>query len=144
MITPRYDDLPLLPHDDRRVIRCHCCDLVQFKSPSGLCVRSHQSLEPSPLPPLVTIKRTPIKAFYRPFYDFAFAVRLCRIAAGMTQRQACSEIGVPRTWLSKVECGRAVPLLRTVERLAPVLHVSPAELVQVAMVLGSDCARERA
>ena len=128
--------------DDRRVIRCHCCNLVQFKSPSGLCVKSHRPLEPPP--PQSAPKLVPIRGFYRPFYDFAFAVRLCRIAAGITQRQACAEIGVPRTWLSKIEGGRVVPLWRTVERLAPVLSVTPAELVQIAMVLGSDCARERA
>jgi DNA-binding XRE family transcriptional regulator len=127
--------------DDRRVIRCHCCNLVQFKSASGLCVKSHQPLEPVPPPPPAPVKLVPIGGFYRPFYDFAFAVRLCRIAVGMTQKQVCAEIGVPRTWISKIESGRAVPLWRTVERLAPVLHVSPAELVQVAMVLGSDCAR---
>jgi transcriptional regulator with XRE-family HTH domain len=48
----------------------------------------------------------------------------------MSQRQVAARMSVPRTYISKVENGRAVPTLTSLERLAAALSVQLSDLVQ--------------
>lgn len=137
MIIIRYDNLPSLPHENRAVIRCHCCHLVQFFSKSGLCVKSGQPLivlPPQSAPPIFQPAHHPAM-----HYDFPFAFRLCRIAAGLSQHVAAKRMGVQRTWLSKVECGGIrQPVLASAERFASAYGLPLGDVINIAQVLGEQ------
>lgn len=67
-----------------------------------------------------------------PKADLAFAVRLVRTARGKSQCQVATQMGIKRTYISKVERGFTEPNLRTVTRLSKALGIKPQGLVQIA------------
>jgi len=62
----------------------------------------------------------------------AVAVRIREIRSQrcLSQRQLAAKMEVPRTYISKVENGRALPTLASLERLAAALSVRLGDLVQ--------------
>jgi transcriptional regulator with XRE-family HTH domain len=48
----------------------------------------------------------------------------------LSQRQLASRMQVPRTYISKIENGKAVPTLGSLERLADALQVELSQLVR--------------
>jgi transcriptional regulator with XRE-family HTH domain len=62
----------------------------------------------------------------------AVAVRIREIRSQrcLSQRQLAAKMEVPRTYISKVENGRALPTLASLERLAVALSVQLGDLVQ--------------
>ncbi len=62
----------------------------------------------------------------------ARAVRRLRHDRSMSQRQLASRMQVPRTYISKIENGKAIPTLSSLERLANALELPVAALVQDA------------
>jgi transcriptional regulator with XRE-family HTH domain len=60
----------------------------------------------------------------------AAQVREIRRARHMSQRQLASRMQVPRTYISKIENGKAIPTLGSLERLADALEVGVHQLVR--------------
>jgi len=62
----------------------------------------------------------------------AAQVRDIRKARHLSQRQLASRMQVPRTYISKIENGKAIPTLGSLERLAEALEVDVSQLVRDA------------
>lgn len=62
----------------------------------------------------------------------AAQVRDIRRARHLSQRQLASRMQVPRTYISKIENGKAIPTLGSLERLATALGVGICHLVRDA------------
>ncbi len=65
-------------------------------------------------------------------------VREIRKARHMSQRQLASRMQVPRTYISKIENGKAIPTLSSLERLAAALGVEVRQLVRDARSLREE------
>lgn len=112
--------------DAREVLRCDHCSLVQFRTSNSLCRRCHKPLEQEepevPAPQLVI---APPPAQDENFgIDVASAVKMIRGSRRLSQRQLAGRMQVPRTYISKIENGKAVPTLSSLDRLANALEVS--------------------
>ncbi|ACO33033.1 DNA-binding protein [Acidobacterium capsulatum ATCC 51196] len=68
----------------------------------------------------------------KPGIDVARAVRDIRLGRKLSQRQLATRMQVPRTYISKIENGKAVPTLSSLERLAEALEVNICALLQDA------------
>jgi transcriptional regulator with XRE-family HTH domain len=62
----------------------------------------------------------------------AVQVREIRRARHLSQRQLAGRMQVPRTYISKIENGKAIPTLGSLERLANALEVNVCQLVRDA------------
>ncbi|MBB6142730.1 transcriptional regulator with XRE-family HTH domain [Silvibacterium bohemicum] len=117
----------------REVLRCEHCSLVQFRTTNSLCRRCHKPLEieePEPqLPQLVVASAAAVE---EDDIDVARAVRDIRHSRGMSQRQLAGRMLVPRTYISKIENGKAMPTLSSLERLAKALEVNICALLRDA------------
>jgi len=60
----------------------------------------------------------------------AAQVKDIRKARHLSQRQLASRMQVPRTYISKIENGKAIPTLGSLERLASALEVDICQLVR--------------
>lgn len=117
----------------REVLRCEHCSLVQFRTANSLCRRCHKPLEieePEPQTPhlVVASAATP----QQDDIDVARAVREIRQSRGLSQRQLAGRMQVPRTYISKIENGKAMPTLSSLERLANALEVDVCALLRDA------------
>jgi transcriptional regulator with XRE-family HTH domain len=61
--------------------------------------------------------------------DVAKAVRDLRHARNLSQRQLAARMQVPRTYISKIENGKAMPTLSSLERLASALEAEIGQLL---------------
>ncbi len=61
--------------------------------------------------------------------DVASAVRTLRREKGLSQRQLANRMEVPRTYISKIENGKALPTLSSLQRVATALEVSMGDLL---------------
>ena len=59
-------------------------------------------------------------------------MREIRRARHLSQRQLAGRMQVPRTYISKIENGKAIPTLGSLERLANALEVDMCHLVRDA------------
>jgi transcriptional regulator with XRE-family HTH domain len=64
--------------------------------------------------------------------DVARAVRDIRGSRNLSQRQLAGRMNVPRTYISKIENGKAMPTLSSLERLANALEVNICMLLRDA------------
>ena len=116
----------------REVLRCDFCSLVQFRTSNSLCRRCHKPLEieePEPLAPQLVGADVP-GAEPSDGIDVARAVRETRRERSLSQRQLAGRMQVPRTYISKIENGKAVPTLSSLERLAHALEVGVCDLLR--------------
>jgi len=79
------------------------------------------------LPQLVP---NPPEAAERAGLQVAGQVRELRRARHLSQRQLAGRMQVPRTYISKIENGKAIPTLGSLERLAAALEVDMCQLVR--------------
>ena len=119
--------------EQREVLRCDHCSLVQFRTPAALCRRCHRSLvvavvAPAP-PPLLLV---PPPAPRDRGIEVSHAVRDLRLVRNLSQRQLAGRMGVPRTYISKIENGKATPTLSSLRRLADALEVDMGALLRDA------------
>ncbi len=122
----------------REVLRCEHCSLVQFRTMDSHCRRCRKPLEleePEPqmlslVPPLAH-SSAPASAPV-PSVDVAEAVRNLRHARGLSQRELALRMRVPRTYISKIENGKAMPTLSSLERLAAALEANICDLLHDA------------
>jgi transcriptional regulator with XRE-family HTH domain len=122
----------LAPVENREVVRCDDCHLVQFKTTNNLCRRCRASLdedEPEPiLTPVIPTVQPPEPG--GPEVQVARAIRSLRQSRGLSQRQLALRMGVPRTYVSKIENEKATPTLSSLERLARALEVSVPDVLR--------------
>ncbi len=120
--------------ETREVVRCDYCSLVQYRTSNSLCRKCHKPLdieEPAPqIPQLVSAQ--PAAANTEAGLQVAAQVREIRRARHLSQRQLASRMQVPRTYISKIENGKAIPTLGSLERLADALEVDVCQLVRDA------------
>ena len=118
----------------REVLRCDHCSLVQFRTSNSLCRRCHKPLEmeePEPLVPQLVTESSPSPTGGSGL-DVARAVRDIRRSHKLSQRQLAGRMQVPRTYISKIENGKAVPTLSSLERLARALEIDICDLLRDA------------
>jgi transcriptional regulator with XRE-family HTH domain len=123
----------LAPQFGREVLRCNHCDLVQFTTAKKLCRRCRQlydwepSLETEQADNIRTVESYPRTDSVRD--HIAFNVLKLRQLRGLTQKEVGLRMGVPRTYVSKIEGRKVTPTLSSLERLARVLGTSVVGLV---------------
>lgn len=124
------------PTADREVLKCEHCKLVQFRTHTDICRRCKQSLlaeQPKLQPAIALVADQPSAA--EPKDDslqVASAVRDLRRIRNLSQRQLAARMGVPRTYISKIENAKAMPTLSSLDRLARALQVDISALLRDA------------
>ncbi|HVZ85260.1 MAG TPA: helix-turn-helix transcriptional regulator [Terracidiphilus sp.] len=124
----------LVSVETREIVRCNVCSLVQYRTSNSLCRKCHHPLdieEPAPLTPQLVTSQ-PAAAIAEAGLQVAGQVRDIRRARHLSQRQLAGRMQVPRTYISKIENGKAIPTLGSLERLAAALEVEVAQLVRDA------------
>ena len=117
--------------EQREVVRCDNCKLVQFRGVSAACRRCKTCLEveePEPAPTPLTLVPAPAAADGN--LQVATAVRDLRHVRNLSQRQLAARMNVPRTYISKIENGKAMPTLSSLSRLANALQVDISVLLR--------------
>jgi transcriptional regulator with XRE-family HTH domain len=118
----------------REVLRCEHCTLVQFRTANSHCRRCRKPLEieePERLVPQFTGEPEEAVAEDNGL-QVARAVRDLRKARNLSQRQLASRMQVPRTYISKIENGKAMPTLSSLARLAAALEIDICNLLRDA------------
>jgi len=129
----------MAPVEQREVLRCDHCSLVQFRTASSLCRRCHKSLEVEvPEPEPVPLALVPEPTGDSGGLQVAQAVRDLRRVRNLSQRQLAGRMGVPRTYISKIENGKAMPTLSSLDRLARALQVDISALLRDATTRHRD------
>jgi transcriptional regulator with XRE-family HTH domain len=122
----------LVSVETREVVRCDFCSLVQYRTSNSLCRKCHRPLDVEepvrPVLQLVPHPSSPPSA--EAGLQVAGQVRDIRKARHLSQRQLASRMQVPRTYISKIENGKAIPTLGSLERLANALDVDISQLVR--------------
>ena len=116
----------------REVLRCEFCRLMQFRTSNCLCRRCRRPLdleEPVRLAPQL-VSGNPASASTEAGLQVAAQVREIRRARHLSQRQLAGRMQVPRTYISKIENGKAIPTLGSLERLASALEVDLCQLIR--------------
>lgn len=119
----------MLSPNQRETVRCPHCELNQFVTASALCRRCHNGLIPAAKPaalpaPLVLVPMPPGE------FRIAKAIRELRLALNLSQRQLAKRMGCNRTYVSKIEAGRVVPTVATLDRFAKGLRVNISALLR--------------
>ena len=119
---------------DREVLKCEHCKLVQFRTPAESCRRCKKSLlpeQPKAQPAIALV--APVEAAPKnDTLQVATAVRDLRRVRNLSQRQLAGRMNVPRTYISKIENGKAMPTLSSLDRLARALQVDISALLRDA------------
>jgi len=127
---------PAISVDSKAVIRCQKCQLNQFMTRQGTCRRCRCALRCEE-PPVIVHEFQPAQSGQsagpaRPSVDMATAIWLLRSARGLSQRDMAKKMGIPRTYISKLERNRCVPSPGQIRRIAGTLEVSEYCLVALA------------
>jgi|GEM_PF-1748494 len=119
---------------NREVVRCDACKLVQFRPGNDTCRRCKKSLLPEPpkAAPAIALVAEPPAGARTQGLQVATAVRDLRHVRNLSQRQLAARMGVPRTYISKIENGKAMPTLSSLDRLARALQVDISALLRDA------------
>ena len=114
------------PAITRNVLRCNHCQLVQFETSTGLCRRCHRRPSASTQSPPFQNEQAPQYVSHPPTLQIALGMRLrlLRSANHLSQRDLGSRVGCPRTYVSKIERGRVLPSVRSLQRFADALHTT--------------------
>jgi transcriptional regulator with XRE-family HTH domain len=107
---------------------------MQYRTNNSLCRRCHKPLdieEPEALVPQLVTSH-PSEDNTEAGLQVAAQVREMRRARHMSQRQLAGRMQVPRTYISKIENGKAIPTLGSLERLATALEIEVRQLVRDA------------
>ena len=129
-------------HEQRDVLACRHCRLVQFRTRTSLCRRCHKQLDgevwnTSELGAAVVRSKPVVNEESDAVKNLGARIRVIRKERCTTQRVLACRMNVPRTYISKVEMGRVVPALGTLERIAAGLDVT------VTYLLCDEWARSR-
>ena len=119
----------------REVLKCEGCKLVQFRTAAAVCRRCKRSLLPElpkAQPAITLVPAAPEGPAPPETVQVASAVRDLRRVRNLSQRQLAGRMGVPRTYISKIENGKAMPTLSSLDRLAKALQVDISALLRDA------------
>jgi transcriptional regulator with XRE-family HTH domain len=110
------------------------CNMQQFRTANDLCRRCRKSLLPDPpkVQPAIALVPEPITNDRTGTLQVSAAVRDLRHVRNLSQRQLAGRMGVPRTYISKIENGKAMPTLSSLDRLARALQVDISALLRDA------------
>jgi transcriptional regulator with XRE-family HTH domain len=122
----------------RPTIVCPHCLLVQYKTVNSNCRRCHVNVDGAVAK--VVAQSEPEKVQRCTFKVDRWAGRWLedvipvaiyyfRECQGLSQNAVAKKMGVPRTYMSKVENGKACPTVPSFLRLADALGVSPARIL---------------
>jgi transcriptional regulator with XRE-family HTH domain len=123
----------LVSVDTREVVRCDFCSLVQYRTSNSLCRKCRRPLdieEPAPPAPHLVPSPCAAPASAEAGLQVAGQVREIRKARHLSQRQLAGRMQVPRTYISKIENGKAIPTLGSLERLASALQVDVCQIIR--------------
>ena len=106
----------------------------QFRTANDLCRRCRKSLLPEPpkAQPVIALVPEPVLTGRTGTLQVSAAVRDLRHVRNLSQRQLAGRMGVPRTYISKIENGKAMPTLSSLDRLARALQVDISALLRDA------------
>jgi transcriptional regulator with XRE-family HTH domain len=125
--------MPVTAENEREVIRCKVCGLVQYRTKTDNCRRCLRVL-----PPRVQYLIPPPAAQELPGDDrqlfeqwpnaqtvenIGHRIRQLRETRGMTQSQLQARSRVSRSYLSRIESGQMTPSLGTLEKISEALGV---------------------
>ncbi len=131
--SAHYEWLPLLSAwKHAKLYVATFCSLVQYRTSEFTLQKVRKPLdieEPAPLAPQL-VSMAPAAASAEAGLQVAAQVREIRRARHLSQRQLASRMQVPRTYISKIENGKAIPTLGSLERLANALEVDMRQLVR--------------
>jgi len=124
----------LVSVETREVVRCDYCSLVQYRTSNSMCRKCRKPLdvEEPPHPVLQLVPHPTAAPSAEAGLQVAGQVRDIRKARHLSQRQLAGRMQVPRTYISKIENGKAIPTLGSLERLAAALDVDISQLVRDA------------
>jgi transcriptional regulator with XRE-family HTH domain len=124
----------LVSVETREVVRCDYCSLVQYRTSNSMCRKCRKPLDiEEPVHPVLQLVPHPTFApSAEAGLQVAAQVRDIRKARHLSQRQLAGRMQVPRTYISKIENGKAIPTLGSLERLANALNVDISQLVRDA------------
>lgn len=131
----------MAPVEQREVLRCDHCSLVQFRPGNSLCRKCRKPLdveEPEPVAAPALSLVPPSAGSATGGLQVATAVRDLRRVRNLSQRQLAGRMNVPRTYISKIENGKAMPTLSSLERLAKALQVDISALLRDAKTRHKD------
>ena len=117
--------------DEREVLRCLFCELIQFRTQDGNCRRCHRAFHvPEIRPELESSMQGSNCApdAMRFIVKVGDKIRETRIAKHLTQLQLAERMDVPRTYISKIE-NNTIPTLASLQRVAEALRVEVWQLV---------------
>jgi DNA-binding XRE family transcriptional regulator len=124
--------------EERPVVRCAHCALVQFVTSDGNCRRCRRPAQPStepPSSPAAVPEATAIMGVRNPHaIDAAWALRTWRHVMGLSQRQLGVRVGMVRTYICRIETGRAAPSALQILRLCGGLGITVADFLTLAML----------
>ena len=122
----------LVSVETREVVRCDYCSLVQYRTNNSLCRKCRRPLDiEEPVHPVLQlVPHTTTAPSAEAGLQVAGQVRDIRKARHLSQRQLAGRMQVPRTYISKIENGKAIPTLGSLERLAAALDVDISQLVR--------------
>ena len=120
--------------DTREVLRCDFCKLIQYRTSNSLCRRCHKplELEEEVRPGPVMVQSLAADPSTEAGLKVAGQVKEIRRARHLSQRQLAGRMQVPRTYISKIENGKAIPTLGSLQRIADALGVDVSQLVRDA------------
>jgi len=132
--------LQAVPVTEREVLRCESCKLVQFRNAADTCRRCKKSLLPEQpkVEAVIALVPEPTARTAEGGLQVATAVRDLRHVRNLSQRQLAARMGVPRTYISKIENGKAMPTLSSLDRLARALQVDISALLRDAPTRHQD------
>lgn len=122
----------LAPVGSREVVRCDLCLLIQFRNQGNTCRRCKVSLDSAPAPEPCATPEPAHHHHMRPSAQLAATAKRLRLDRGLSQRDLGSMMRVPRTYISKIENGKAMPTLSSLARLAAALEVDVCALLHDA------------
>jgi transcriptional regulator with XRE-family HTH domain len=121
---------PVGMESDREVIRCKTCGLVQYRTRTGNCRRCLRLLPPKVefvIPPAERpgddrrlFEKCPNRETVK---NIGQRIRQLHESRGMTQTQLQARSRVSRSYLSRIESGRMIPSLGTLEKISEALGV---------------------
>jgi len=127
--------------ENREVLSCPHCGLVQFRTRNSRCRRCQRSLDGRlahaifPVPDPVNSTTTAIENRLGITQIVGRRVREIRKMQALSQRELAGRLNVPRTYLSKVETCKVLPTIGTLYRLAGALRVEVNHLLLFREVL---------
>ena len=143
--------------ENRDVLSCPHCRLVQYRTLNTLCRRCRKELDTGEehcAEQDDSFTDTPTAGPHdasEAIRGLGARVRHLRKGLGLTQRSLSERMGVPRRYASRVELGCVTPSLATLKRIAAALEASIWDLLhdkrnrreeEIAAVLGNDFVRE--